>query len=197
MFRLHFSVYYDKINNYGGISMHRNIKKVLINQEQLEKRVLELSEQINKDYKGETVVFVGLLNGSVPFLWDLIKNVSLDCEIDFMDVTSYQGTSSTGEVRILKDLTRRIADRHVIIVEDIIDTGRTLKVVKGILENRNPKSLKIMSLLDKKEGRVVEINGDYIGFDVPDEFVVGYGLDYNELYRNLKYVGILKEECYM
>lgn len=177
--------------------MHDCCKKVLISEEEIIERSKELAQQINSDYKGERVTFVALLSGSVPFLAELIKHIDLDCEMDFMDVSSYHGTESTGDVRILMDLTRSINNDNVIIVEDIVDTGKTLKTVKEILLNRKPKSLKIISLLDKPEGRVVECKVDYIGFVIPNEFVIGFGLDYDELYRNLPYVGVLKEECYM
>lgn len=177
--------------------MHESCKKILISEEEIRERSKELGQQINEDFKGERVTFIALLSGSVPFLAELIKHVELDCELDFMDVSSYQGTESVGEVRILKDLTSTISNENVIIVEDIVDTGKTLKTVKGILENRKPKSLKIISLLDKPEGRLVEMDIDYVGFTIPNEFVIGFGLDYDELYRNLPYVGVLKEECYM
>lgn len=177
--------------------MHKNVKKILFSEDQLMKRIVEVADQINSDFKGERITLVGLLNGSVPFLAELMKHIKLDCEIDFMDVSSYRGTQSTGEVRILKDLTRMIAGSNVIIVEDIVDTGQTLKTIMGILTNRNPKALKVATLLDKPEGRVVDIKADYVGFNVPNEFVIGFGLDYDELYRNLPYIGVLKEECYM
>lgn len=177
--------------------MHKDIKKIFIDEEALIEKIKSMAEQINVDYQNEKIVLVGLLSGSVPFLAELMKHITLDCEIDFMDVSSYHGTKSTGEVRILKDLDRPIDSCNVIIVEDIVDTGKTLKVVKEILDNRGPKSLKIATLLDKPEGRVVDCHSEYIGFSIPNEFVVGFGLDYNELYRNLPYVGVLKEECYM
>lgn len=174
------------------------VKKILVSEDQIQQRVTELATQINEDYKGESVVLVGLLNGCVPFLSDLFKEIDLKAKLDFMDVSSYHGTTTNnGEVRILKDLARKVAGENVLIVEDIIDTGKTLKVVKGILENRNPKSLKIVSLLDKPAGRKVEIEADYVGFSIENEFVIGYGLDYDEYYRNLPYIGVLKEECYM
>lgn len=175
-----------------------DVEKILVTEQQIQQRIEELAQQINEDYKGQSVVLVGLLNGCIPFLADLFKQITLDAKLDFMDVSSYYGTvASNGEVRILKDLTRHIGGENVLVIEDIIDTGKTLKVVKGILENRNPKSLKIVSLLDKPEGRKVDIEADYVGFKIDNEFVVGFGLDYNEYYRNLPYIGILKEECYM
>lgn len=174
------------------------VKKILVSEEQIQARISEIAAQINKDYEGESVVLVGLLNGSIPFLADLFKQIELKAKLDFMDVSSYHGTTaSNGEVRILKDLARQIAGENVLVIEDIIDTGKTLKVVKRILENRHPKSLKIVSLLDKPAGRKVTIEADYVGFEIENEFVIGYGLDYEEYYRNLPYIGILKEECYM
>lgn len=174
------------------------VKKILLSEEQIQARIVEIAAQINKDYEGESVVLVGLLNGSVPFLADLFKQVKIKAKLDFMDVSSYNGTtSSNGEVRILKDLARQISGENVLVIEDIIDTGKTLKVVKRILENRHPKSLKIVSLLNKPGGRKVAIEADYVGFEIENEFVIGYGLDYDEYYRNLPYIGILKEEYYM
>ena len=177
--------------------MHKNVKKILINEEQIISRTKEIGRQIDADFKGERIVLVALLSGSIPFLSELMKHIKTDCEIDFMDISSYHGTKSSGEVKIIKDLDRSISGSNIVIVEDIIDTGRTLSVVKKILENREPKTLKIVTLLDKKEGRLVEIEADYIGFEIPNEFVIGFGLDYDELYRNLPYVGVLREECYM
>jgi len=177
--------------------MHKNLTKILVSEEQINKRIGELADQINKEFDGQRIVLVGLLHGSIPFLWELMKRITVDTEIDTMDVSSYRGTQSTGEVKIVKDLTRGIKDHNVILVEDIVDTGQTLNTVYGLLKNRNPKVLKVITLLDKPEGRVVEFKPDYIGFEVPNEFVVGFGLDYDELYRNLPYVGVLKEECYM
>lgn len=177
--------------------MHNDVKKILISQDQIVERSKELAEKLNEEFKGERLVLVALLNGSVPFLAELMKHIKLDVEIDFMDISSYRGGTTSGEVRILKDLTRPIIDKNVIIVEDIVDTGKTLKIVKNILENRGPKKIKIMTLLDKPEGRVVEMEVDYVGFTIPNEFVIGFGLDYDELYRNLPYIGILREERYM
>ncbi|MEG0284186.1 MAG: hypoxanthine phosphoribosyltransferase [Erysipelotrichales bacterium] len=177
--------------------MHESIKKILVSEKQIVERSKELAAQINEEFKGERVTFIALLSGSVPFLAELIKHVTVDCDIDFMDVSSYRGGSESGEVRILKDLTMSIQGSNVIIVEDIVDTGKTLKIVKGIIENRDPKKVKIISLLDKPEGRIVDIDADYVGFTIPNEFVIGFGLDYDELYRNLPYVGVLKEEYYM
>ena len=141
-------------------------------------------------------VLVALLKGSVPFAAELMKYIDIDMEIEFMDVSSYEGTKSTGEIKIIKDLDRSIKDCDVIIVEDIVDTGKTLKTVKELLYSKGAKDVKVATLLDKKYGRVVDIEADYVGFDIPDEFVVGYGLDFNQKFRNLPFVGVLKEECY-
>ncbi len=171
------------------------LKKVLVSEEEIEKRAKELGAQISKDYDGKRPIFIGLLKGSVPFLAELIKYIDIDMEVEFMHVSSYEGVSST-EVKIVKDLDRSIQGCDVIIVEDIIDTGKTLKVVKELLYSKGAASVKIVSLLNKPDGRLVDIEGDYYGFNTPDEFVIGYGLDYNQLYRNLAYVGVLKEEVY-
>ena len=177
--------------------MHQDLQKILINSEQIEKRVKELGEEITRDYKGESVLMVAILRGAVVFFADLVKSVDLDVRLDFMVVSSYGSSStSSGEVRIVKDISQPIEGMNVILVEDIIDTGNTLKNLRKMLLTRNPKSLKIASLLDKPSRRKVEIEGDYVGFEVPNEFVVGYGLDYAEKYRNLPEIGVLKPEIY-
>lgn len=176
--------------------MNKDIKKVLITEEEIIDRCKQLGAQISKDYEGKRPILIALLKGSVPFLAELIKYIDIDMEIDFMDVSSYEGTESRGDVRIVKDLDRSIKDVDVIIVEDIVDTGRTLKTVTELLYQKGASSVKVVSLLDKKERRVVDIDADYVGFNIPDEFVIGFGLDFNQLYRNLPYIGVLKEECY-
>ncbi len=176
--------------------MNTDIKEVLITEEQIINRSKELGAQISKDYVGKQPIFVALLKGSVPFLSELIKHVTIDMEIDFMDVSSYSGTESTGDVKIIKDLECSIKNRDVIVVEDIVDTGRTICKVKDLLNTKGASSVKVVSLLDKKERRVVDVDAEYVGFTIPDEFVIGFGLDFNQKYRNLPYVGILKEECY-
>ncbi len=177
--------------------MHKDLCKILITGEEISKRVKEIAAQITKDYEGEEVLVVGILRGAVVFYSELVKEIDLDLRFDFMSVSSYgDGTVSSGEVKIIKDISQPIAGLNVIIVEDIIDTGNTLKNLKKLLLTRNPKSLKICSLLDKPSRRKVELEGDYIGFIVPDEFVVGYGLDYQEKYRNIPDVGVLKPEIY-
>ena len=177
--------------------MNNDVMKVLLTGEEIEKRVREIAAEITRDYRGESVLMVGILRGAVVFFSELVKRVDLDLRFDFMVVSSYgSGTDSSGEIRIIKDLSQPIEGMNVIIVEDIIDTGYTLKNHKKLLTTRNPKSLKICSLLDKPSRRKVELEGDYIGFKVPNEFVVGYGLDYNEKYRNLPDICVLKPEIY-
>ncbi len=176
--------------------MHADLKKILITQEEIARRCQELGDTITNDYKGQKPLIVGLLKGSVPFMAELIKHIDLDIEIDFMDVSSYEGTESVGDVRINKDLSNSAQGDDILLVEDIVDTGRTLRRVIDFLYQKGAKSVRVVSLLDKPERRVVDINADYVGFVVPNEFVVGFGLDYNQRYRNLPYVGVLKEECY-
>lgn len=177
--------------------MHKDLCKILIKGEEISKRIKEVADEITKDYAGEEVLVVGILRGAVVFYAELVKQIDLDLRFDFMSVSSYgSGTTSSGEVKIVKDISQPIEGLNVIIVEDIIDTGNTLKNLKKLLLTRNPKSLKICSLLDKPTRRKVELEGDYVGFTVPDEFVVGYGLDYQEKYRNLPDVGVLKPEIY-
>ncbi len=179
--------------------MHQHLSKVLISEEEIVKRSKELGKEITEKYKNDEKppILVALLKGSVPFLAEVIKHIELDVEIDFMDVSSYgAGMESTRDIRILKDLDRSIKDRSIIIVEDIVDTGRTLKTVIKILHNKGASSIEVVSLLDKPERREVEVSVEYIGFTIPNEFVVGFGLDYNEKYRNLPYVGVLSEDYY-
>lgn len=166
--------------------------KTLITREKVEERIKELALDITRDYKGKELVVLGLLKGSVMFMSDLIKELDLPLVIDFMSVSSYgDGTSSTGIVKILKDTDFDLKGREILIVEDIIDTGLTLKYVREFLEAKGAKSVSICTLLDKPSRRKVEIKGDYTGFEIPDEFVVGYGLDFAQKHRNLPYVGIV------
>ncbi len=165
---------------------------VLINKAKLEKRIEEMGKQIQKDYEGKEIVFVGILKGSVMFMSELAKNIKSSVELDFMDVSSYKGTESTKKVNINKDIRNSIEGKDVIIVEDIIDTGRTLTYVLEYLKQKNPNSIKIATMLSKPSRRVMELNVDYIGFAIEDKFVVGYGLDYNEKYRNLPYIGYIE-----
>ena len=176
--------------------MHKDIDRILLSEEEIVNRCKELGKQISMDYAGKHLVLVGLLKGSVPFMSELMKRIECDTEIDFMDFSSYDGTESQGDVRIIKDLDRSPKDDDILIVEDIVDTGRTLKTVKKLLLSKGASSVKIVTLLDKPDRRVVEIEPDYCGFIVPNEFVVGYGLDFNQKYRNLPYIGVLKPECY-
>ncbi|MBM7854244.1 hypoxanthine phosphoribosyltransferase [Desulfohalotomaculum tongense] len=177
--------------------MHPDVQKVLLTEEEIRDRVKQLGQQISRDYQGKKVLVVGILKGAMIFLADLVRNISIPTYFDFMAVSSYgSSTQSSGAVRILKDLDRSIEGKHVLIVEDIVDTGLTLKYLVENLNSRGPESLKICTLLDKPERRTVDINAHYKGFTIPNEFVVGYGLDFNERYRNLPYVAVLKPEIY-
>ncbi|KPU26603.1 hypoxanthine phosphoribosyltransferase [Caloranaerobacter sp. TR13] len=177
--------------------MKQDIRQILIESDELQKRIKELGEEITKDYKDKDLVVICVLKGAVLFMSDLCKNIDIPLSMDFMAVSSYgSSTQSSGVVRILKDLDSSIEGKDVLIVEDIIDTGLTLSYLVENLKSRGPRSVKICTLLDKPERRKVEVKVDYIGFTIPDEFVVGYGLDFNEKYRNLPYVCVLKEEVY-
>ena len=177
--------------------MLKDIKDVYYSEETLREIVKDLGRRISEDYKDKNLLLVSVLKGSVVFMADLMRAITVPCEIDFMCVSSYaSGTTSSGVVKIIKDLDINLEGKDVLIVEDILDSGRTLNYIISILEKRNPASIKICTLLDKPERRVVDLYADYSGAEVPDEFVVGYGLDYDEKYRNLPYVGVLKEEVY-
>lgn len=165
---------------------------ILINKIKLEKRIEELAKQIDKDYQGKDFVLIGILKGSVMFMAELAKNIKNNVELDFMDVSSYEGTKSTGKIKIHKDIRSSIEGKDIIIVEDIIDTGRTLTYVLDYLKQKNPNSIKIATMLSKPSRRVMELNVEYIGFSIDDKFVIGYGLDYNEKYRNLPYIGYIE-----
>ena len=178
-------------------TMNDDILEILLSEEELQARIRELGAQITRDYAGKTPFFLGVLKGCYVFMADLVRSVDLHCSMDFMAVSSYgRGTSSTGAVRITKDLSRDIEGKDVIIVEDILDSGTTLSYLKKYLANRKPASIRIVTLLDKPARRKTDIKADYSGFTVPDEFVVGYGLDFAEDYRNLPYIGVLKPEIY-
>ena len=178
-------------------SLMPDVKEVLIPSSEIQKKVRELGEIITRDYRGERLLLVGVLRGAVIVLGDLMRNIDLPCEIDFMDISSYgTGTSSSGVVRILKDLEEDITARHVLIVEDIIDTGLTLSYLLRSLQARKPASLEICALLTKPSRRRVKLDVKYLGFEVPDEFVVGYGLDFSGAYRNLPDICILKPEVF-
>jgi hypoxanthine phosphoribosyltransferase len=177
--------------------MHQDIKKILVGEDEIRLKCQELAAQISKDYEGKELLVVGLLKGCVPFIGDLAKHITVPMRLDYMDVSSYHGgTYSTGQVRVNKDLDTTIEGIDVLIAEDIVDTGKTLKTVMEMFTFRGAKSVKVVTLLDKPEGRQVELKADYVGFTIPKEFVVGYGLDYEEYYRNLPYIGVLKEEVY-
>jgi hypoxanthine phosphoribosyltransferase len=181
----------------GDVMLEQDIEKVLYSEEEIVSKTKELGEQLTKDYEGKNPLLIGVLKGSVPFMAELIKHIDTHVEIDFMVVYSYHGgTQSSGEVKILKDVNTNIEGRDVIFIEDIIDTGRTLKYLRDMFKYRKANSVKIATLFDKPEGRVVDIEADYVCYDVPNEFIVGFGLDYAERYRNLPYVGVLKEEIY-
>lgn len=176
--------------------LEKDIKKVLVSEEQIRERSAALGKELAKEYQDKNPLILGILRGSVPFMAELIKHLDFQVELDFMTVSSYHGgTKSSGEVKLIMDVDTAVKDRDLLIVEDIIDTGRTLKYLKELLEHRGAR-VKIVTLLDKPEGRVVDITPDWTGFSIPNEFVVGFGLDYDEHYRNLSYVGVLKEEVY-
>jgi hypoxanthine phosphoribosyltransferase len=178
--------------------LHADVAEVLLSEEQIRAKVAELGQRITADYAGNEVTLVSVLKGSLPFMADLMRQIDLPLRIDLMEVSSYGGTAieSSGLVRILKDLSAPIDGRHVLLVEDIIDTGLTLNYLLRYLRGKNPRSIKVCSLLDKPARRLVEIPLDYVGFEIPDAFVVGYGLDYGEVYRNLRFVGVLRPEAY-
>ena len=176
--------------------MLNDIERVLISEEELQAKVKEMGRKISEDFRGKDPLFVGVLKGCFIFMSDLLRYVDIKCTMDFMAVSSYQGTSSTGAVKINKDLSQDIEGRHIIIVEDILDSGVTLSYLKKYLEVRKPASISIATLLDKPARRKADVYADYFCFEVPDAFVVGYGLDYNEGYRNLPYIGVLKPEMY-
>ena len=175
----------------------KDIEKVLISAEELAEIVKKLGVQISEDYKNEDLILVSILKGSVIFMADIMRAITVPCTIDFMAVSSYaDGTESTGIVKIIKDLDISIEGKNLLIIEDILDSGRTLSYIKEMLLTRKPKSIKICTLFDKPERRQVDLYADYIGCKVPNEFIVGYGLDYNEYYRNLPYIGALKRSVY-
>jgi len=177
--------------------MEHDIQEILFSEEQLARRVSELAEQINRDYADKEILLVSVLRGSFVFMADLARKITRPCRIDFMSVSSYgKGSTSSGQVQITKDLSEDISGLHVIVVEDILDSGNTLSYLLRLLEQRHPASIRLCTLLDKPDRRKVEVAVHYSGFTIPDAFVVGYGLDYAERYRNLPYIGILKPEVY-
>ncbi len=177
--------------------VEKHLAEVLISADEIQKRVRELGAQIAADYEGKKPVLVGVLRGAIVFMVDLMRAMDIPLQVDFMATSSYgASTTSSGVVRILKDLDVVIEDRHVIVVEDIIDSGLTLQYITEILWARHPASLRIVTLLDKPANRKAHIDVDYVGFSIPNKFVVGYGLDFAEVYRNLPYIGVLKPEAY-
>jgi len=177
--------------------LDRNIEQILLTEQQIQERIKEMAAQISADYAGKQLLLVGILKGSMPFMADLMRYLTINAKIDFMSVSSYgDGTVSSGQVRIILDLNKPIENYDLLIIEDILDSGATLAYIKEWLTIRKPRSFKIATLLDKPARRKADITADYSGFEIPDEFVVGYGLDYAENYRNLPYIGILKPEVY-
>ena len=178
--------------------MDRDIKEVLLTEEQIQARIAEMGQELTREYEGKFPVVVGVLKGVVVFYADMVRKIQVPCEMDFMAISSYSGTDSTGKAVVKKDIGADIKGRHVLILEDIYDTGNSLNFTYNYLMSKGPASIKICTLLDKparrKEG--ITLQPDYVGFTIPDAFVVGYGLDFNEKYRNLPYVGILKPEAY-
>lgn len=177
--------------------MHPHMEKILLAEEEIQHRVRQMARQISTDYAGREPLLVGILKGAFIFLADLVRNLTIPVHLDFMAVSSYSSASeSSGAVRILKDLDQSIEGLHVLLVEDIVDTGLTLNYLKESLRARRPATLKVCTLLDKPSRRLVEVEPDYNGFTIPDEFVVGYGLDYNGNYRNFRDIMVLKREIY-
>ncbi|MFG6117387.1 hypoxanthine phosphoribosyltransferase [Halobacillus sp. MO56] len=176
--------------------MHNEIKEILISEEEIQAKCKEIGAQLTEEYEGKFPLAIGVLKGAMPFMGDLLKRIETHLEMDFMDVSSYDGMRSSGEVKIEKDLNTQVEGRDLLIIEDIIDSGLTLSYLVDLFKYRKAKSIKIVTLLDKPTGRTSHIKADIIGFEVPDEFVVGYGLDYDEKYRNLPYIGVLKPEVY-
>lgn len=177
--------------------MTQDIQKILLSEEEIAAKVAEIGAQISKDYAGKNPVIVSILKGSFVFMADLVREITIPCTIDFMSVSSYgSGTSSSGEVKIVKDFDGSVEGRHLIIVEDILDSGRTLSYLMKTLKTRGAASISLCTFLDKPERRVVPVEVAYKGFTVPDSFIVGYGLDYDQKYRNLPYVGVLKPSVY-
>lgn len=179
------------------MDLDKDIERVLYSKEDISKIIQRLGRQITADYKDKNLLLIGILKGSIVFMADLMREINLKCKVDFMAISSYgNSTRSSGEIRVLKDLTVDIKGYDVLVIEDILDSGHTLSHLKKMLDLRKPRSLKICTFFDKPERRVVNLKADYVGAEIPDEFIVGYGLDYSEEYRNLPYVGVLKPELY-
>ncbi len=179
------------------MTLHPDVEKVLISQEEIESKCKELAKKISEDYAGKIPIVIGLLKGAVPFMAELMKHITCSIQIDFLDVSSYDGVKSTGKVHIRRDIVTDVLNRDVLFVEDIIDTGLTLSEVMKEFKSRGARSIEVVTLVDKPEGRTVsDVTPKYIGYYIPNKFVVGFGLDYNEIYRNLPYIGILKRSVY-
>lgn len=179
------------------MEINKDVAEVLFSKEEIEKIVTKLGEQITKDYQDKNLLLIGVLKGSVVFMSDLMRKINLNCKIDFMAISSYgNSTKSSGTIRLIKDLTTDISGFDVLIIEDILDSGKTLSHLREMLKLRNPKSFKICTFFDKPLRREVDLKADYVGAEIPDKFIVGYGLDFAENYRNLEYIGVLKPEIY-
>ena len=177
--------------------LEQDIERIFFSAEEIDKRLEEMAGEINRDYAGKELMLISVLRGSFVFMADLTRKITLPCTVDFMAVSSYgKGTTSSGQVQITKDLSDDIEGKDILVVEDILDSGNTLSYLMKLLRARHPASIRLCTLLDKPERRVVPVEVDYVGFTIPDEFVVGYGLDYAEKYRNLPYIGILKPSVY-
>lgn len=177
--------------------MHQGIEEVLVTEEQIKEKCAEIGQQLTEEYDGKFPLAIGVLKGAMPFMADVLRRVDTHLEMDFMAVSSYGGgTRSSGEVKIIKDLDSKVEGRHVLIIEDIIDSGLTLSYLVDLFKYRKAALVKIVTLIDKPEGRTVDIKADIVGFELPNKFLVGYGLDYDEKYRNLPYIGVLKPEIY-
>ncbi|MCM1286337.1 MAG: hypoxanthine phosphoribosyltransferase [Acetobacter sp.] len=177
--------------------MNKDVEKILVTEEELHEIAKKLGKKITDDYKGKKLLIVGVLKGSIYFFTDLSRYIDLPCNIDFIQASSYgASTVSSGNIKITKDISQDLTGFDVLLVEDILDTGKTLKYIHDMLSKRNPESIAVVTLLDKPARRTADIEADYVGVDVPNEFVVGYGLDYNQFYRNLPYIAVLKREIY-
>jgi len=178
--------------------MEKDIQEILLSEQQIKERIAQLGEELTKEYAGKNPVVIGVLKGVAIFYADMIRQIKVPCQMDFMCISSYKGSKSSGNTNVRLDLAADIKDRHVLILEDIYDTGASLSYLVSYLETKQPASVKICTLLDKPEGRKpgITLKADYVGFEIPNAFVVGYGLDFNEKYRNLPYVGVLKPEAY-
>ncbi len=177
--------------------MHKDVENILVSEEKIRETVKRIGDEINRDLAGEPLLVIAILKGSTPFAMDLIRTLNMPVELDFMQVSSYgASTETTGSINIKRDLDQDISGKNVLIVEDIIDSGNTLFKLKSLFESRNTKSIRICTMLDKPSRRVADVHVDYVGIEIPDEFVIGYGLDYAEQYRNLPYIGVLKRSVY-